>query len=330
MTKVLITGGVGFIGYHLAKRLVSDGYQVDLVDNLARGVVDVDFEDLLQTAQINFIQADLLKPKVFEGFGRDYSYVYHLAAIIGVAHVFQRPFAVLLDNTLMLDHVIRLARRQDTLKRMVFTSTSEVYAGTLKHFSLPIPSPEATPLAITDLKQPRTSYMLSKIYGEALCHHSGLPYTIVRPHNFYGPRMGLAHVIPELLKRAYESASQGVLDVYSVSHRRTFCYIGDAVEMIKLVAEAPGGEGGTFNIGNQSPEVTMGELADLIIRIVGRPLSIAPQPETLGSPARRAPDMRKTMALTGYRARVGLEEGVRLTYSWYKDRIFNKKGLTAI
>jgi UDP-glucose 4-epimerase len=328
--KVLITGGAGFIGYHLGKRLLDFGYQVDLVDNLARGVLDRELEKLLLHPGVRFIPADLREPDSLQDLGQDYHYIYHLAAIIGVTHVLKGPFQVLADNFTMLLNLIALAREQAELKRLVFTSTSEVYAGTLKHFTLPIPTPESTPLAVTDLKEPRTSYMLSKIYGEALCHQSRLPCTIVRPHNFYGPRMGLSHVIPELLKRAYAEPPGGNLSVYSTQHRRTFCFIEDAVEMIHRLAEASEGEGGTFNVGNQELEVTIGELAELIVQIVGKPLAIIPQPETPGSPARRCPDMSKTLSLTGYHSRFSLAQGVALTYLWYRDMVFSEQGISAI
>ena len=330
MSKVLITGGAGFIGYHLARKLLAAGFHIDLVDNLSRGVADPALETLLQQPQVKFIEADLLNSGALSGLARDYRYIYHLAAIIGVKHVLQRPFNVLMDNTLMLNQVLALAKRQEQLTRFVFTSTSEVYAGTLQHFTLPIPTPESTPLALTDLKQPRTSYMLSKIYGEALCHHSGLPYTIIRPHNFYGPRMGLAHVIPELLQRAFETPAGGSLAVYSVNHRRTFCFIEDAVEIMTRLAEATEGASEVFNVGNQEPEVAMGELAELIVKVVGKPLVLLPQPETPGSPARRCPDMSKTLGLTGYRSRVDLAQGVDLTYRWYRDMVFTGPGISAI
>ena len=86
--------------------------------------------------------------------------------------------------------------------------------------------------------------MLSKIYGEALVHQSGLPFTIVRPHNFYGPRMGLSHVVPQLLQRIHEAADGDELVVYSIDHQRTFCFIDDAVEYSAAphrLAEAVGG-----------------------------------------------------------------------------------------
>jgi UDP-glucose 4-epimerase len=236
---------------------------------------------------------------------------------------------VLRDNTLMLLNILSLARRQIGLSRFVFASTSEVCAGTLQHFHLPIPTPESTPLAVTDLDHPRTSYMLSKIYGEALMHQSAIPFTIIRPHNIFGPRMGMAHVIPELLQRADASAPGGSLEVFSVDHRRTFCYVTDGVEMIKGAAETAAGSGETLNIGNQSPEVTIGELAALILKVVGKDLRIVPQPAASGSPVRRCPDMTKTRALTGYESQIGLEQGIDLTYNWYKSHIFSKKDISA-
>jgi nucleoside-diphosphate-sugar epimerase len=92
----------------------------------------------------------------------------------------------------MLENVLTLARDQRDFSRFLFASTSEVYAGTLQYFGMPIPTPENTPLAMTALDEPRTSYMISKIMGEAMCQQSGLPFTIFRPHNVYGPRMGMA------------------------------------------------------------------------------------------------------------------------------------------
>jgi UDP-glucose 4-epimerase len=330
VTKILIIGGAGFIGYHLGKRLLDANCQVVLIDNMFRGVLDEELEALIRHPRVRFIQGDIRDPEVLKNLESDYHYIYHLAAIIGVAHVHKRPFQVLLDNTTMMLNVLALARAQIALQRLVFTSTSEVYAGTLKYFTLPFPTPESTPLAIMDLKEPRTSYMLSKIYGEALCHQSGLPFTIIRPHNFYGPRMGLSHVIPELLQRAHEAPARGDLAVYSMSHRRTFCFIEDAVEMIRRLAEAPEGEGETFNVGKQTPELTIRELAEMIIKVVNKPLNLIEQSETPGSPSRRCPDMSKTLGLTGYRCRFNLSQGLELTYRWYRDMTFSGRGISAI
>jgi nucleoside-diphosphate-sugar epimerase len=320
VTRVLITGGAGFIGCHLARALLARGTAVDLLDNFARGARDEAVEDLQAHGAV-LHDRDLLQADPFDGLPRNYRYVFHLAAIVGVRHVLGRPYDVLRDNVLMLDRAVAFCRTQPQLARLVFASTSEVYAGTLQHFHLPLPTPEQTPLALTDLDQPRTSYMLSKLYGEALCHHSGLPFTIVRPHNIYGPRMGMSHVIPELLKRASLAADGGVLEVHSPSHRRTFCYVDDAVELVRLVAEADGGRNATVNIGSGSPEVSMRELAEAVSQVVGKSLRIAPLPDTPGSPPRRCPDMTRATAVTGYSARTSLDEGLRLTYAWYKPHL---------
>jgi len=320
--RVLITGGAGFMGYHLTRRLVKEGWEIDLIDNLSRGSMDREFKALIENSGVNFFQIDLLKDPDLSVLSGGYSYIYHFAAIIGVKNVLERPFDVLRDNTLMLLKIISFARGEGGLRRFIFTSTSEVYAGTLRYFDLPIPTPEDTPLALTDLRHPRTSYMLSKIYGEALLHHSGLPFTIVRPHNIYGPRMGMAHVIPELLKKAHLAEDGGTLEVYSTTHRRTFCYIDDFIEMIKDVAESSRCRNETLNIGNQSPEITVEELARLIIEVTGKDLRIAPMPETTGSPPRRCPDMTKTFRLIDYRPGVDIKRGIELTYAWYRENAF--------
>jgi UDP-glucose 4-epimerase len=321
VTKALLTGGAGFIGSHLAQRLVERGFEVDLVDNFSRGTNDDAIAALSRSGRVQVLERDLGVPGALDDAGDDYGIVAHLAAIVGVASVLDRPYGVLGANVVMTEEAISFARRQRALDRFLFISTSEVYAGTLEHFDLPIPTPESTPLALPPLDRPRTTYMLSKVYGEAMSHHSGLPFTIVRPHNIYGPRMGLAHVIPELLQRAH-NATDGRLEVYSVDHRRTFCYIDDAVEMIVRALQTSDCSGETLNIGTQAPEVAIGTVAELITKIVGKNLEIVPLAATPGSPTRRCPDMSKTFELTGYAPRVELEEGIARTYEAYRDRVF--------
>jgi UDP-glucose 4-epimerase len=319
--KALVTGGTGFIGAHLANSLVSRGYHLDLVDDFSRGANDDAIASLNQSGQVRLLERDLRRPGALDDLDVDYDCIVHLAAIVGVANVLERPYEVLRDNILMTGEAIALARRQPALGRFLFASTSEVYAGTLEHFTLPVPTTESTPLALPGLELARTSYMLSKLYGEAMCHQAGIPFTIVRPHNVYGPRMGLAHVIPELLLRAHK-ATDDRLEVFSVDHRRTFCYVDDAVEMIARATESTKCEGATLNVGTQAPEVAIGELAALIVEVVGKKLEIVALPPTPGSPERRCPDMSKTTELTGYEPRVGLEEGITRTYEAYRMEVF--------
>jgi nucleoside-diphosphate-sugar epimerase len=265
----------------------------------------------------------MLSPGALDDLPGDYGLIFHLAAIVGVANVLDAPERVLRRNVELLLAALELAARQKGLERFAFASTSEVYAGTLERGQLPLPTPEDSPLTVPDPKLPRTSYMLSKIYGEAMSFQSGLPVTVVRPHNVYGPRMGLAHVIPELLKRAYEAEDGGTLEVYSVEHRRTFCHVSDAVEMISRAARAPEGAGQALNLGKQEPEIPIGELAKLIIEVVGRRLEIEPLEPHPGSPSRRCPDMTRMAEVTGYIAQTSIEDGVRDTYDWYRPNVFD-------
>ncbi len=327
MERVLITGGAGFIGYHLAKKLSDLGSSVVLTDNFARGVMDPALEELAGRKNVEFVEANLLENEEVEKLDAGFTHIYHLAAIIGVRHVLRAPYEVLSGNTKLLANMVEFAKKQKDLHRFIFTSTSEIYAGTLKHFSLEIPTRESTPLAVTDLNENRTSYMLSKIYGEAMCLHSGIPVTIIRPHNFYGPRMGLSHVIPELFRKAM---NEETLEIFSPTHSRTFCYIEDAVNMITALARLPGSMGEAYNVGNQQPELTIMELAQKIIRTAGTAGELIPGPVTPGSPTRRCPDMEKTLKATGYTPHVDIDEGLRKTLEWYMANVFNGKGISAI
>lgn len=327
--KALITGGAGFIGYHLAKELLEQGYEVVLADNFLRGVEDTFLKELEGEARVTFVLKDLMVKENVMQMGEDFDYIYHLAAIIGVQNVLKRPYDVLEKNVELLIHMIEFAQKQKNLRRFVFASTSEIYAGTLQYYDMQIPTPETTPLTITPLEYPRTSYMLSKIYGEALLQQSGLPFTIIRPHNFYGPRMGMSHVIPELLKKAYFLEKGKKLEVFSVEHKRTFCYISDAVTIIRMLAECDKAVGEAFNIGNEAPEITIRTVAEIVLEVIDKKIEIDAKPATTGSPARRCPSVQKTVDCIGYTGKVSLREGVRQTFEWYKKYIFEGSEVSA-
>lgn len=321
--RALITGGAGFIGYHLANELLAHNYEVTLVDNFERGVEDLSLIKLKEDERVQVFSLDLLQPESLEKINTEYDMIFHLAAIIGVQNVLNRPEEVLRNNIVLLFNLIDFAKKNGRLKRFVFASTSEIYAGTLQYYDMEIPTPENTPLTLTDLAHPRTSYMLSKIYGEAVLNQSGLPFTIVRPHNFYGPRMGMSHVIPELLRKAWFNEKEGKLEVFSPNHKRTFCYISDAAAMIRLLAESPDSKSQAYNVGNQEPEISIKETAEIILRTVDRPYEILEGETTMGSPQRRCPNMKKTLECIHYVPQVTLEEGIKKTFEWYKEHIFS-------
>ena len=327
--RVLITGGAGFIGFHLAKRLEEEGYDVCLADNYVRGALDLSLQRLVENRNVQLARVDLLDPEETLTLGTNFSIIFHLAAIIGVRHVLSRPYEVITQNFRMLENIIDLGRRQKGLSRLFFASTSEVYAGTLKHFSLEIPTPETAPLALTALESPRTSYMLSKILGEAMLHQSKLPFTIFRPHNIYGPRMGMAHVIPEQLKNAFDAEENSVIPIASPKHRRAFCYIDDAVEMLKCMILQNETLGETLNLGSEAPEITIREVAETCIDVVGKNLTLEDCSDMEGSPARRAPKMDKLSGLIGFESKVSLREGIEKTWEWYLKNVFLGGGISA-
>ena len=196
----------------------------------------------------------------------------------------------------------------------------------LNKFGLKFPTPEETTLILNNLDDQRSTYMMSKIYGEAMCYHSKIPFTIIRPHNIYGPRMGMAHVIPEQLKQAFDSKVGTFLNVHSPHHTRAFCYIDDAVDMLKMMLESDSCIGETLNLGNQSPELSIRELVEVCISVSGKNLGIKELAPTAGSPIRRAPDMRQTAKLLNLSPRVVLQEGIELTWQWYRKNVFESDG----
>lgn len=327
--KSMITGGAGFIGLHLARLLLEKGHTVDLVDNFSRAVKDKDLEQVLSHPNCSLKRIDLLDNDQLNSLDNNYDFIYHLAAIIGVQHVLERPYEVLTENVKLLENLIGFGRSQKSLKRFLFASTSEVYSGTLRADQLEIPSPETSPIILSPLTENRTTYYLSKLYGEAMCHHSKIPYSIFRPHNFYGPRMGMSHVMPELLRKFYKSNNDLQVEVFSPDHTRTFCFIEDAVEMIYRIAITTECEGQFYNIGCSNPEIKIKELAATVRAVSGGNAEIVLGEETPGSPARRCPSLEKLINAINYEPRYSLEEGVQKTFNWYKEHVFDSNGVTA-
>ena len=329
--KVLITGGAGFIGGHFTKRLLQrDNIHIDLLDNFSRAVHDPFLDELKAKPNVGIVECDLLQHGALDDLANDYTHIVHLAAIVGVVHVLERPYEVLRKNEGMMFAALDLAHRQKNLQRFVFASTSEIVAGTLLQYGIDIPTPETTPICMPDPADVRHTYLLSKLYGESLCHHSGLPFTCVRPHNVYGPRMGLVHVVPELAKKVRALDEGGELEVFSADHQRTFCYVDDAVEIMARLMT--GGEDcqGVFNLGTQDPEVTIREVAQAVVDTIGKPVKLVDGPTMTGSPTRRCPDMSKTTAACGYASKVSLQEGIAKTLNWYDEHVFKSDGPSAV
>ena len=146
--KILITGGAGFIGYHLARHLLmAPDVSLIVVDNLQRGKMDQDFTDFLSDPRVTFIQADLTDPAVYAQFPTDIDHVYHLAAVNGTRLFYEIPQEVLRINTLSLLYILEWIRHLERKPKLCFTSSNEAYAGALKFGILPIPkTKKKTPL----------------------------------------------------------------------------------------------------------------------------------------------------------------------------------------
>ena len=266
MTKILITGGAGFIGYHLARHLIeTTDSEIVLVDNFLRGKMDHDFEELVKNPRIQLLNLDLTDLSSYEKLGSGYSHVYHLAAINGTKLFYEIPHEVLRINALTLIYMLDWFAKKNHDGKFCFTSSNEAYAGGLNAFGvLPIPTPEKVPLVIDDPYNPRWSYGSTKLVGELFVIHYAKAYNfralIVRPHNFYGPRAGYdGHVIPDFCGRI--AAHIDPFPVYGADDTRTFCYIDDAVRAMRMLMDSDKTDGQpieTVHIGDFA-EITRSE-----------------------------------------------------------------------
>lgn len=323
MSNILITGGAGFLGFFLSKKLSGDkNNQITIVDNLLRGKMDAELQELIARKNVRFMQGDLTDPRLFMHLDKDYQYIYHLAAVIGVKNVMQNPDKVLYTNAVTTLNIFEYAKNMKSLEKLFYSSTSEVYAGTLKHYGIDIPTDESVPLIIEDISADRTTYAVSKIYGESIGFVYGrkynIPVTIGRYHNVYGPRMGYAHVIPEMFIKIN---GNNVIDVPSPTHTRAFCFIEDAVEFTVRACVNPDTAGEILHIGNSKEEIRVKDLVLKIAGILDRGITINELADTPGSPERRCPNISKIQKLTGYNPRVSLNEGIKMTHEWYRDKL---------
>jgi UDP-glucose 4-epimerase/UDP-glucuronate decarboxylase len=318
MARVLVLGGAGFVGAHLAARLVDEGHALTLVDDLSRGRADAVLAALCARPGVRFVQADLTAPGALDGLPRQWDQVYMLAAVVGVRNVERDPARVIRTNTLALMAVLDwLPAAGETL---FFSSTSEVYAGSVGLGLAPVPTPEDIPLVIAEPAAPRAAYAISKLTGEAAVMHAGrargLRWVIGRYHNVYGPRMGADHVIPEMALRAIRR--EDPFRVYGARQRRAFCHVADAVEATLRLTTTDAALGQVVNIGNDSDETVIEDLAALVVRRAGYAPALERLPAPAGSPDRRCPDVTRLRTLTGLTPKVSRESGVAETLDWYR------------
>lgn len=320
--KALITGGAGFVGSHLAKRLVHSGYEVVIADNFFRSEKDADLKELLVNPSVTMIEGDLTKAESWDKLGNGYDHVYHLASINGTKLFYEIPHEVLRIGIMSAFHALDWFREKNGKKdaKILFTSSNEAYAGALEAFGkLPIPTPENVPLVIADTYNARWSYGGHKLIGELLFIHYAKAYnfrmSIVRPHNFYGPREGYLHVIPEIIERARQKTDP--FPIFGSDDMRSFCYIDDAVEAIQAVMESTKTDGGTYHIGSND-EIVIKDLIEKIFTIMNwHPDKLDIKSSPAGSVKRRLADVSKIKKDTGWEAKTSLDEGLKKIVDWY-------------
>jgi nucleoside-diphosphate-sugar epimerase len=322
--KIVITGGAGFIGYYLAKKLVKNNFQIIIWDNLSRGKYDFYFKNLIKHKNIKFVRKDLSK-KITSNI-KGIKYIFHCAGSVGVENINQNPLNAFLNNTLACKNVIRFSNKLKEKSKIILFSTSEVYSPLIKKNKVKFPIKEENDILIENKIIPRDSYYLSKIFNEKLVQLSKNDYLIIRPHNIYGPRMGYSHVIPELIKKIFLEKKKITKksSVFSPQHKRAFCYIDDAIEQIVSLALNPKANNQIFNIGNMTQEIKIIDLAKKIKNLVYKKSNLINGQITKGSPLRRVPNMNKTIKKTKIKKFINLDKGLFQTINWYLNDIKKK------
>ncbi len=312
---VLVTGAGGFIASHLVEALVTAGACVRaFVRYNSRG--DPGLLRLLPAvtlSQVEIIAGDLRDLPAVEQAMRGVNCVFHLGALIAIPYSYLHPVEVVETNVIGTLNAL-LAARTNGVERLVHTSTSEVY-GTARV----VPIDEWHPL------QGQSPYSASKIGADKLaesffCTYN-LPVVTLRPFNTYGPRQSARAVIPTIVTQAL---TQEKLHLGNLEARRDLTYVADTVAGFLRVAETPSVEGETFNLGS-GVEVTIGELAQMILEITGKPLEICQDADRLRP---EKSEVQRLLSDNGFareclrwKPQVSLSDGLSQTIEWIADHL---------
>lgn len=322
-SKILIIGGCGFIGYHLANKLAKQENRnnITIIDNLSRGVFDNNIKDLVDNKKVKFLKIDLTKKNNFKNIKNNFDYIFQFAAILGVDNVIMNPSDVLYNNVMIHFSAWKIAKKQKKLKKFIFSSTSEVFIGSSLKNKLKYPTKENYDIILPNLNNPRTSYMMSKIFCESLNNLSNLPYVNIRPHNIFGPRMGVAHVVPEMIINSLKTSNDGKFVLKNSNHKRSFCYISDAINQILFISASKKYINDTINIGSDKNEISISGLAKKIHKLIKRSdiKIINLKRDHNSSPKRRLPNMSKIKKNYLNYNKIDLNDGIKLTIAWYKE-----------
>ena len=312
MARCVVTGGGGFIGAHLVRRLVRDGWDVVVVDNMARGD-ESRFADVAD--EVRLVTCDVRDEDALTAACAGAEVVFHLAAINGTENFYNHPDLVLDVGLRGALAAVNACARAD-VPDLVVASSAEVYQTPAR-----VPTDEDVALMLPDSLNPRYSYGGSKIVSELIAFNYHRDHfrkvQCFRPHNVYGPDMGWKHVIPQFLLRAMAAHDAGDprFEIQGDgSETRAFAYVDDVVDGI-LLMRRQGDHRAVYHIGNDT-ETSIRDLATLTGEIVGTSLQIVPTPAAQGATPRRCPDIGRMRSL-GYAPAVDLRAGLRRTAEWY-------------
>jgi nucleoside-diphosphate-sugar epimerase len=310
MARYVITGGAGFIGSHLAERLLQEGNDVVVLDNLVTGDPD-NVEILSRYEGFEFRDVDVARPYELDGAA---DYVLHVASPASPDDFGRLPFEIMAVNSEGTRLAAELALERGA--RFLFASTSEVYG-----------DPEVHPQGEdywghVNVFGPRAVYDESKRFGEAMVaafkRHRDLDVRVVRIFNTYGPRMRPSdgRLVPNLISQALAGRP---LTIYGDgSQTRSFCYVSDMVDGILALLYSDVAE--PVNVG-MPEEMTILEMVEMIRDAVDGDLEIVYRPLPVDDPRRRRPDITRATELLGWRPQVPVSKGLPKTIEWFREKL---------
>jgi len=313
--RILITGGAGFIGTTLARRLL-DANQVIAMDNLHRDALSD--TELVDHPNLTFHQGDVLDAELLGELARGVTHIVHCAGIAGVDTVLESPVRTMRVNVVGTYNVLEAGLANlDTLERLVDFSTSEVFGPNAFRVA------ETSATVTGSVGEARWTYAVSKLAGEHMAHayHAelGVPTTSVRPFNVFGPGQIGGGAIRAFIETAL--AGRDLTIHGDGSQIRAWCYVDDMVDGALLALEHPNAVGESFNIGNARSAVTIHDLAQRVKRLTGCPGEVVFQPLHYTDVELRIPNIEKARTLLGFEAKVDLDDGLERTIAWYREKL---------
>ncbi|MGZ5049775.1 MAG: NAD-dependent 4,6-dehydratase LegB [Methylobacter sp.] len=310
MANILVTGADGFIGSHLTEMLVKQGHRVKALSQYNSFNYWGWLEDIAGLDQVDVLNGDVRDPHYCKHITQNVDVIYHLAALIAIPYSYVAPDSYV-DTNIKGTLNICQAALDNKVGRVVHTSTSEVY-GTAQY----VPIDEKHPL------QPQSPYSASKIAADAMAmsfyNAFGLPLTIARPFNTYGPRQSARAVIPTIITQIAGGKKQ--IQLGDVTPTRDFNFVEDTCRGFIALAESDKTLGETVNIGSNS-EISIGDTLNLIKDIMHSDVEFIVDEQRLrpekSEVNRLWCDNGKIKALTGFEPQVDLKEGLRRTVDWF-------------